>query len=332
MASQLFRFDFSKGIANKPTQQGKEEPAQSSTPAGTYKPISSSTTTHIGTSTTAEKMEMTNEIFNSYRSLIYKLCGIYFTDSKKYLLEGRIVRRLMSHKMRTFDEYLRFIDSPDGRSELNELFEAITINETYFFRAPQQFDALEKTIIPELIEAKKGQIKPTIRIWISAASSGEEAYTIAIIVLEKLRIKFPGVHFQIFASDIDRIVIEQAKKGVYKEYAIRNVPKNLLTKYFKYDGASSYILSDQVKRLVTFNNINLYDAQQMRQMRDMDVVFCCNVLIYFDTASKQQVVSYIYDALNKGGYFFIGYSESLHGLSKAFKLVHLSKAMVYKKE
>jgi len=146
-----------------------------------------------------------------------------------------------------------------------------------------------------------------------------------------LKAKFPTVNFQIYASDIDRIVIEQAKKGIYREYAVRNIPKEQLTKYFKYDG-TNYILSDQVKRMVHFSNINLYDAQQMRQMRDMDIVFCCNVLIYFDIASKQQVVSYIYDSLNKGGYLFIGYSESLHGLSKAFKLIHLQKAMVYKKE
>lgn len=321
MASQLFRFDFSKGIGNTSSLQSKNTTNQASE-GGTNKPSAT---------TAPEKMEMTNEIFNSYRSLIYKLCGIYFTDSKKYLLEGRIVRRLVSHKMRSFDEYLRFIESPTGRNELNELFEAITINETYFFRAPQQFDALEKTIIPELIAAKRGQINPTIRIWISASSSGEEAYTIAIIVLEKLKAKFPTINFQIYASDIDRIVIEQAKKGIYREYAVRNIPKEQLIKYFKYDG-TNYILSDQVKRMVHFSNINLYDAQQMRQMRDMDIVFCCNVLIYFDVASKQQVVSYIYDSLNKGGYLFIGYSESLHGLSKAFKLIHLQKAMVYKKE
>ena len=317
MAQQLFRFDFTKKTTTNMAQakQATNQSVQSAT----------------NQSATTDKMEMTNDIFNSYRNLIYKLCGIYFTDSKKYLLEGRIIRRLMARRMRTFDEYLRFLESPTGRTELNELFEAITINETYFFRAPQQFDALEKTIIPELIVAKKGQLNPTIRIWVAASSSGEEAYTIAIIVLEKLKIKFPEINFQILASDIDKAIIEQAKKGVYKEYAVRNIPKDLLAKYFKYDG-THYTLSDQVKRMVHFSNINLYDQQQMRQMQNIDVVFCCNVLIYFDTASKQQVVSYIYDSLARGGHLFIGYSESLHGISKAFKLVHLSRAMVYKKE
>ncbi|MDR0926265.1 MAG: protein-glutamate O-methyltransferase CheR [Ignavibacteria bacterium] len=323
MASQLFKFDFSK---RNPATPGAA-PAQPA--AGT--PSTGIAARPFGTAATTDKMEMSNETFNNFRNLIYKLCGIYFTDSKKYLLEGRIVRRLVSHKMRTFDEYYRFVESPAGRSELNELFEAITINETFFFRAPQQFEAMEKIVIPELISDKKDQTLPTFKIWIAASSTGEEAYTIAIIILEKLRNKYPNVQFQIFASDIDRVVLETAKKGIYKEYAIRNVPKDLLAKYFKYDG-TNYILSDQVKRLVRFSNINLYDAAQMRQMRGIDVVFCCNVLIYFDMASKQQVISYIYDSLNKGGYLFIGYSESLHGLSKAFQLVHLPKAMAYKKE
>lgn len=307
MASQLFKFDFSKKTPNTPSNATKPR------------------------ATVADTMEMSADIFNDFRNLIYKLCGIYFTDNKKYLLEGRIVRRLTAHKMRTFDEYLRFIASPAGRSELNDLFEVITINETYFFRAPQQFEALEKIIIPEIIEQKKGQIIPNIKIWVAASSTGEEAYTIAIIILEKLKNKYPGVQFQVFASDINNAVLEQAKQGVYKEYAIRNVPKDLLAKYFKFDGIN-YILSEQVKRLVRFSNVNLYDAAQMRSMRGMDVVFCCNVLIYFDIPSKQQVVSYIYDSLTKGGYLFIGYSESLHGISKAFKLVHLPKAMAYKKE
>jgi chemotaxis protein methyltransferase CheR len=314
MASQLFNFDFSK----------KRAETSSSKP-------SIGTTTSTSSYTPSDKMEMTTTVFNNFRSLIYKLCGIYFTDSKKYLLEGRIVRRLTANKMRTFEEYYKFIDSSAGRMELNELFEAITINETYFFRAPQQFEALENSIVPEVIPSKKGAGLQTFKIWVAASSTGEEAYTIAIIILEKFKLKYPHIQFQVFASDINNAVIEQAKQGIYKEYAIRNVPKNLLAKYFKFDGVN-YRLNDEVKRLVKFANINLYDTQQMKAMRGMDVIFCCNVLIYFDIPSKQQVVSYLYDSLNKGGYLFIGYSESLHGLSKAFKLVHLPKSMAYKKE
>jgi chemotaxis protein methyltransferase CheR len=323
MASQLFKFDFSK----------RQQPTSAPNSAADSIHRASPTASALRTMTPADKMEMSQEVFNRYRNLIYKLCGIYFADSKKYLLEGRIVRRLVAHKMNTFEEYLTFLESPAGRTELNELFEAITINETYFFRAPQQFDALEKTVIPELIARKKNELVPTVRIWVAASSSGEEAYTIAIIIVDRLKIKYPNVRFEIYASDIDRVVLEQAKKAVYKNYAIRTVPKDILAKYFKFDAASqTYALSEQIKRMVRFSSVNLYDAGQMRQMNHIDVIFCCNVLIYFDMASKQQVVSYMYDSLNKGGYLFVGYSESLHGVTKAFKLVHLSQAMAYQKE
>jgi len=316
MASQLFNFDFSK---KQTTNTGSN--TSGSSPIHPIAPLPKA----------EEKIEMSDAVFNNYRTLIYKLCGIYFTDNKKYLLEGRIVKRLSANRMRSFEEYLRFIDSPAGKKELYELFEAITINETYFFRAPQQFEVMENSIIPEIMAKKIGTPAPTFNIWVAASSTGEEAYTIAMIILEKFKMKYPTVQFQVFASDINNAVIAQAQKGIYKEYAIRHVPKNLLEKYFKFDG-TNYILSDAVKRLVKFSNINLYDAPQMRAMKNIDIIFCCNVLIYFDIPSKQQVVSYLYDALNRGGYLFIGYSESLHGLSKAFKLVHLQKAMTYKKE
>lgn len=281
--------------------------------------------------TAAQKMEMSDNTFSDFRTFIYNQCGIYYTDSKKYLLEGRIAKRLTSNRMNTFEEYFQFIKSPTGRTELNDLFEVITINETYFFRALQQFEAFENIIAPEIINSRTNLFNPVFRVWSAASSTGEEAYTLAIIILEKLKPLFPKVQFQILASDINNAVLEQARAGVFKEYSIRNVPPHLLKKYFKQQG-SSYVISDEVKQLVKFMNINLYDAQQMRAVSSCDVVFCCNVLIYFDIPSKQQVVNHLYNSLNKGGYLLIGYSESLHGVSKAFKLVHLPKAMAYQKE
>ncbi len=330
--AQLFKFDFSKNTSSAK----KEVPDKKS--VGTTRPTMSATSSLPKRPTVAptrasgsvDKIEMSNELFNEYRQYIYKSCGIYFTDAKKYLLEGRIARRLAIDKIRTFEEYLRFLQSPSGRSRMNSLFEAITINETYFFRANQQFEALENIIIPETISLKSNSFSPVYKIWVAASSTGEEAYTIAIIILERLKNRYPKVQFQILASDINNAVLEQAKKGIYKEYAIRNVPPPILKKYFRFDGAN-YHLVEEVKKMVKFTNINLYDSQQVRAVKGIDVIFCCNVLIYFDTASKQQVVSHLYDSLNKNGYLFIGYSESLHGISKAFHLVHLPKAMAYKK-
>ncbi|MFP4528658.1 MAG: CheR family methyltransferase [Candidatus Kapaibacterium sp.] len=303
MSSQLFKFKFSKTPA-----AGDQLSAQR-----------------------PESKTMSEDTFVKLRDVIYKKCGIYYTESKKYLLEGRISKRLIARKLGSFEEYIGYLDSPGGRQELNDLFEAITINETYFFRAQQQFEAFENIIVPEILKPRMQAPNPVLRLWSAAASTGEEAYTLAMLVLEKLKPQYPRVQFQILASDINNAVLNTARKGIYKEYSVRNVPEPYMKKYFRQSG-STYILSDEVKKMVKFLNINLYDAYAMRTISSCDVIFCCNVLIYFDVPSKQQVISHLYDSLNQGGYLFIGYSESLHGISKAFKLVHLPKAMAYKKE
>jgi chemotaxis protein methyltransferase CheR len=277
------------------------------------------------------KYTLTDEAFRELRDIIYKTSGIFYTESKKYLLESRILRRIQALKLNSLYDYVNFIKNPANRGELKNLFDAITINETYFFRAEQQFESLEKIIIPELIKNKAGTPNPTIRIWSAACSTGEEPYTIAMIVLEKIKPLNPNVQFQILGSDISNQVLEVARNGVYKEYSVRNMSELYLKKYFiSKDGL--FYLKDDVKRLVRFSNINLFDATQVRMVSNCDVIFCANVLIYFDIPAKQKVVSYLYDALNVGGYLFVGYSESLHGISKAFKLVHLPKAIAYKKE
>lgn len=295
------------------------------------KPKTEAATTTPAVQAVPKALAMSDETFNNLRDLIYKISGIYYTTSKKYLLEGRIAKRVTARGYDSFEDYISLLKSSNNKDELKPLYDAITINETYFFRAEQQFEAFERIIVPEIMELKQGIPAPIFRIWSAASSTGEEAYTLAIIILERLKPKYPNVTFQILASDINESVIEAARSGVYKEYAVRNIPPAYLNKYFTKQ-ANTYVLNDQVKRMVKFMNVNLYDSNQMRMITSCDVIFCCNVLIYFDIPSKQKVVSYLYNSLNKGGYLFIGYSESLHGISKAFKLVHLPKAMAYKKE
>ena len=275
--------------------------------------------------------EMTNKEFEKMRALIYDLSGIYFTETKKYLLESRISKRISANNLNSFTDYIDLLKSNPNRVELDSLFNAITINETYFFRVPQQFDALENVILPEIANLKLKTNNPTIRIWSTATSTGEEAYTIAIIVLEKLRPIYPQIKFEIIGTDINSSVLEIARKGIYKEYDIRNVPESLLQKYFIKSNLN-YQLIDEVKQMVSFRQLNLYDSNALYSLAPCDVVFCANVLIYFDIPSKQKVVSDLYNLMTKGAYLFIGYSESLHGISKVFKLVHLPKAMAYQKD
>jgi chemotaxis protein methyltransferase CheR len=275
---------------------------------------------------------MADEMFRQIRDFIYQQTGIMFQDSKKYLLEGRLSKRLQVLNLPDYESYYQLLRFGTRRAEeMKYLYDAVTINETFFFRNEPQFEAFEHTLVPQLITAKRSQGKTTLRIWSAASSSGEEAYTLAMIFLERLKPAYPGLEIEIIGTDINSSVLETARQGIYREYSIRNTPKYFLEKYFKADD-SRYIINDSVKRLVKFQHMNLYDRPRMRMMSRFDLIFCANVLIYFDAKSKIQVVSDLYDALNPGAFLFIGYAESLHGISTAFKLINFPKTVAYKKE
>jgi len=277
-------------------------------------------------------VKMSDEIFRVLREFIYQQTGIYFQDNKKYLLEGRIGKRVQLLGLKTYDDYLQFVKYGTHRTEeMRHFYDAITINETFFFRNEPQFEAFEQTLVPAILARRGALTRQKLRVWSAASSSGEEAHTIAMLYLEKLRTKYQGLELEVVGTDISNAVLETARKGVYREYSIRNMPKQYLDKYFTVEDVR-YLLRDEVKRLVRFDNMNLYDQTRMRQMTGFDVIFCCNVLIYFDTQSKIQVISNLYNALNRGGYLFIGYAESLHGISTAFKLENFPKTVAYKKE
>ncbi len=280
----------------------------------------------------SNQLILSDETFRELRDFIYKRTGIYFQDNKKYLLEGRIGKRLQVLKIPDYNSYLRLLNTNElMNGEIKYLYDAITINETFFFRNNFQFQALEKAIIPEIVKSRRDNQRGKLRIWSAASSSGEEAYTIAMIYLERLKPQFPNLEIDIVGTDISSSVIETAKNGVYREYSVRNMPQDYFRKYFIKD-ESRFFLKPDVKKLVRFDILNLYDQSKLRLMRNFDVIFCCNVLIYFDMKSKIQVISDLYNSLNFGGYLFIGYAESLHGISNAFKLVNFPKTVAYKKE
>ena len=276
--------------------------------------------------------KMSDDAFRQAREFIYQQTGIYFQDNKKYLLEGRLGKRLQVLGLGSYEEYLQLIKYGIRRNEeLKFFYDAITINETFFFRNEPQFEAFERTLVPAIMSGKNGGGRHKLRVWSAASSSGEEAHTIAMIYLERLRPKYPLLELEVIGTDINTSVLDTARKGVYRDYSIRNMPKYYLEKYFTAEDGR-YAVRDDVRRFVRFDHLNLYDQARMRQMGSFDIIFCCNVLIYFDTPSKVQVVSNLYDALNRGGYLFIGYAESLHGISTAFKLENFPKTVAYKKE
>lgn len=280
----------------------------------------------------ASSAKMSDDMFRQLREFIYQQTGIYFLDNKKYLLEGRLAKRVQILNLQNFEAYYQLVKFGLGRhEEMKHLYDAVTINETFFFRNEAQFDAFERTLVPQVIAGRRTEIQRPLRIWSAASSSGEEAHTLAMIYLEKLKPLHPWLTIEIIGTDISPGVLEIAKQGIYREYSVRNMPPEYLEKYFQTDG-TRYHLDDKVRNLVRFEHLNLFDRQRMRLKSRFDVIFCANVLIYFDAKSKIQVVSDLYDALNPGGFLFIGYAESLHGISSAFKLINLPKTVAYKKE
>lgn len=280
-----------------------------------------------------KQLYMSIALFQDIRKFIYDNTGIYFQDNKKYLLESRLQRRINFLGLKSFEEYFAILKTGgSGYSEEKKYFyEAITINETFFFRNQPQLDALATQIFPELIAKRNALNRNKIRIWSAASSSGEEAYSVAMVFQDLIKPKYPNMEVEIVGTDISSSIIETANQGIYKDYSIRNTPPYYLKKYFKNNGGVFEVVPE-IKRMASFKLLNLYDDFMMKTMLNFDIIFCANVLIYFDTASKIKVVNHLYNSLNRGGYLFIGYSETLQGISKAFNLVSFPKTVGYKKE
>ncbi len=280
-----------------------------------------------------KQLMMSVSLFQEIRKYIYNSTGIYFQDNKKYLLESRLQRRINFLGLKNFEEYFALLKSGGSSfaEEKKYFYEAITINETFFFRNQPQLDAMASQIFPEIIANKNSLNRNKIRIWSAASSSGEEAYSVAMVFQDLVRPKFPFMELEVVGTDISAAIVETANQGIYKDYSIRNAPPYYLKKYFKNNGGI-YEVVPEIKKMATFKVMNLYDDFMMKTMLNFDVIICANVLIYFDTASKVKVVSHLYNSLNRGGYLFIGYSETLQGISKAFNLVSFPKTVGYKKE
>lgn len=263
--------------------------------------------------------------FRDLRDYIYDVSGIYITDTKKYLVENRLGRILQEKKLKSYEDYFKHIRGTSNGAELNRLLDAVTTNETYFFRENQQLEVLMKTIVPKIIAQHKNSKK--LKIWTAACSTGEEPYTLAMMLMEN---KLPPGQFEINATDISEQVLASAKQAVYNSYSVRNVPESYMKKYFSSDG-KTFALNSTVKSSVRFSNTNLIDEKKMRTFKGQDIILCRNVLIYFDTKAKQKAVSALYDALNPGGYLFIGASESLHSVTRALRPNVINKVITYQK-
>ena len=272
-------------------------------------------------------LDLPDDVFRQLRDAIYARSGLWFNDTSKYLIQKRLSPRARELNFESFQKYFYFLQyDARAEAEYDKVFDLVTTNETYFFREPAQLAAFAQEIVPELIEKRPGR---KIRIWSAGCSSGEEAYTIAMLLTE--RRFYDRTSFEIFATDINQQVLAKARKGIYRENAFRATPPEIQERYFRKEDAHSWRICDEIRNRVQFGRLNLYDGARVSLVGALDVIFCRNVIIYFDDASKKNVVQSFHQRLLDGGYLLLGHSESLISLSTQFKLKHLKNDMVYQK-
>jgi chemotaxis protein methyltransferase CheR len=259
--------------------------------------------------------------FEQYRAFIYAESGITFTAANRSILESRLKERLREKGVNAPKDYFTTITT--NKEELKGFLDAITTNLTRFFRNQPHFDCLEKFVIPELINnIKKGG--NVIKIWSAGCSTGEEPYTIAMLLNEILP---PPWRYEILASDISLKCLMTAKEGFYADNRIEGIPPNYLTKYFdKVEGG--YHVHSDIQSKIKFDYHNLKnDAGQ----RGFDIIFCRNVIIYFDEVAQTAVINRFWDAMASKSFLFIGHSESLFGMATKFEFLKTQWATLYRK-
>jgi len=265
------------------------------------------------------------------RDLIYQVAGIFHPDNKLRLLNDRCGRRMKERDVKTLRDYLQCLTiSPSRQAELMALLNEITIGETCFFRNPPQLDALRQIVIPKMLEVKAKLPFRRLRIWSAGCSTGEEPYTLGMMLLEDGNSRLKDWTIEILATDLNERSLAHAKTALYGSYSTRNLSAYYRQKYFAAAGEQLEV-QPAARASISFNRLNLSDDARMTFMKGMDVIFCCNVLIYFDLASKRRVIQHFYNNLLPHGYLFLGHSESLYGVSDDFRLVHLPGTTAYVK-
>lgn len=280
----------------------------------------------------AKDVNVTDDEFVQLRDFIYQQSGIFIAENRKYLVENRLSNRIKELNLKTFGEYYYYLRFDLKRKEeLTKLFEVITTNETSFYRNPPQLKVFQEKILPETLESIRKQGPKKLRIWSAGCSTGEEPYTIAMILSEVLKAELSLWDIKITANDLSEAVLNAARQGRYNEYALRTTPREIVDKYFiKKD--SVYDVQPRLKSLITFAPINLSDRMMLKRNEKSHIILCRNVIIYFDDEMKRQVIESFYDNLLPGGCLLIGHSESLHNISRTFKPEHNVGTIVYRKQ
>jgi chemotaxis protein methyltransferase CheR len=270
---------------------------------------------------TQMSVEMSDRHFNKIARIVYQVSGISLKDGKEALVRARLMKRVRALRMGSIDAYMKLIESDEGTQELGFMIDVMTTNKTSFFREAEHFNFLRETILPEI----KG---PKIRFWSAACSSGEEPFTIAIVLRENLA-DIDSRDCLILATDISNRMLEKAGQAFYSEDALRELPASLIQKYFNKacnGSIRAFQAKENIRSMVRMARLNLMNTWPMKG--PFNVIFCRNVMIYFDKPTQQKLINRFWDLLEPGGYLFVGHSEGLSAISHPF---HYVRPATYRK-
>ncbi|HWR36944.1 MAG TPA: CheR family methyltransferase [Clostridia bacterium] len=294
--------------------------------------------------TPSVSLNLTEAELKLLQTLIYQECGMYFDERRNHFLQDRLQRRVKACGLDSFYSYYRLLTSREGKPELNVLVENLTVNETSFFRNKPQLDLFHKTTFEELLRRKQERRDWSIRIWSAGCSTGQEPYTLAMLVADALAYYYlrnplpfdmpspkplipPPWRVEILASDINYSVLRTAQEGTYPEHQLEPVDYTYRLRYFDKIG-DRYAIKSSVKDMVHFDFHNL--KTEFLPQRN-DIIFCRNVMIYFDEAEQKRLISKFWRCLNSEGYLFVGHAESLFGLTDKFRMIHLNNGTAYQR-
>jgi chemotaxis protein methyltransferase CheR len=269
---------------------------------------------------------LTENEFEKFAKLIYEESGIFLKSIKITLLSNRLRKRLKALNLNNYSDYYNYIQHLSDRSkEIEALLDVVSTNETYFFRNEKQFEALQLDCLPDI--AKKKQNEKKLRIWSAGCSTGEEPYTIGIIIFELMQL-FRDWHIEIIATDIAVSVLDFAKKGEYSGRRIDKVKPDLLKKYFINNSQNPefFTIKNEIKNIISFKMLNLFkDPYPV----GLDIIFCRNVMIYFDKEHQKKLLSGFYRSISNSGYLFLGHSETIHTISEDFVYKKILDTPIY---
>jgi chemotaxis protein methyltransferase CheR len=281
--------------------------------------------------TMLSQFRISDREFCDLRDFIQQASGIHIANNRKYLLQNRLSPRLRELGLDTFSEYFKRLQGPDRVCERAKLFELVTTNETSFFRNPPQLDYFRDTLLSAMIESQRSKNAKNLHIWSAGCSSGEEPYTLAILLAETLKAELPSWRLKITASDLSEAVLALAREGAYDDYALRTTPAPIKAKYFAKD-ADGFRIRPEVKKQVRFVSLNLNDSAALKRVETSHFIFCRNVMIYFDEDMKKRLARAFYENLTPGGHLLIGHSETLTGVNESFIQARHPGAVAYLKK